>query len=86
MTTKPIPKIHEISYVLFDYHTGELIDQGSLNQVLSSMLYRMVTKSQSYEDFEVRMVVIDDVKTFTRMELAHAVMEYGKDREDEKYG
>lgn len=82
MTTKPIPKIHEVGYVLYDYHTGELIDKGSLNQVLSSMIYRMVTKSQSYEDFEMRMIVVDEVKTFTRSELAHSVMEYGRNRDD----
>lgn len=85
MTTKPIPKIHEVGYVLFDYHTGELIDKGSLNQILSSMLYRMVTKSKSYEDFEVRMIVVDEVKTFTRSELEHSVLEYGRNGDD-KYG
>jgi hypothetical protein len=86
MTTKPIPKIHEIGYVLFDYYTGECLDKGNLNKVLSSMIYRMATQSKSYEDFEVRMIVIDEVKTLSRVELGHAVLEYGKDREGEKYG
>jgi hypothetical protein len=78
MTTKPIPKIHEVGYVLFDYYTGELIDKGSLGQVLSSMIYRMATKAKSYENFEVRMIVVDEVKTLSRVELESAVLEYGK--------
>jgi hypothetical protein len=85
MTTKPIPKIHGVGYVLFDYYTGKCIDKGSLNQVLNSMIYLMATQSKSYEDFEVRMVVVDEVKTFSRSELERAVLEYGRNRDDQ-YG
>lgn len=83
MTTKPIPKIHKVGYVLFDYYTGECIDKGSLDQVLCTMVYQMATKSKSYEDFEVRMIVVDEVKTLSRIELEDAVKAFGRGREDD---
>jgi hypothetical protein len=69
MRIKPIPKIRETYYVLFDYHTGEILDEGSLENVIATMAYEMAMNNRSWEDFEVHEVEVIEVRTFKRNEL-----------------
>lgn len=68
MTKKKKTFEPEISYVLFSKH-GELLDKGSLNNVLATLAYDITITHRGITDFTLKEIEIREIKEFTSEQL-----------------
>ena len=68
-------KIKEIHYVLFSKH-GELLDTGSLNNVLATLAYDIAITHRGITDFTLKEIEIREINKFTSEELEIKLMDF----------
>jgi hypothetical protein len=74
-------KIKETHYVLFSKH-GELLDKGSLNNVLATLAYDMAITHRGITDFTLKEIEIREIKKFTSEELEIKLMDFVRNLEE----
>jgi hypothetical protein len=74
-------KIKETSYVLFSKH-GELLDKGSLNDVLATLAYDIAITHRGLTDFILKEIEIQETKVFTSEELEIKLMDFCRNIEE----
>jgi hypothetical protein len=74
-------KIKETMYVLFSKH-GELLDKGSLNNVLATLAYDIAITHRGITDFTLKEVEMRETKVFTSEELEITLMDFVKNIEE----
>lgn len=74
-------KIKEIHYVLFSKH-GELLDTGSLNNVLATLVYDMAITNRGLTDFTLKEVEIRETKEFTSEQLEIKLQDFVRNIEE----
>ena len=81
MTKKKKPFEPEISYVLFSKH-GELLDKGSLNNVLATLAYDMAITHRGLTDFTLKEIEIRETKEFTSEQLEMKIQDFVRNIEE----
>jgi hypothetical protein len=74
-------KIKETMYVLFSKH-GELLDKGSLNNVLATLAYDIAITHRGLVDFTLKEVEMREKKEFTSEELEVILQDFVRNIEE----
>lgn len=68
-------KVKETHYVLYGKY-GDILDEGSLNNVLATMAYDIAITHRGITDFTLKEIEIREIKVFTSEEVEVALHDF----------
>lgn len=74
-------KIKETMYVLYSKY-GQILDKGSLNNVLASLAYDIAITHRGLVNFKLKEIEMREIKEFTSEELEIILMDFCKNIEE----